>query len=133
MLIFSSLAAVAENSGTVILVPVSSLDPNNLVSKSGQVPCEDSELFPAIALDLSKLDRVMDRSVKIQHEEWEVNGQRYVRLDGPPTGDKLKPVLNLLETSDGYVALSARGRVEFKVHSLKGSFDGQKVKINVPF
>jgi len=130
-----SLAAFAEEPRILILVPTGSLDPNSPVSTAGRADCDDirSEFeAPAVALDLRRLNGYMD-NVITPDSEWEINGQRYVPLTEPERGEKMRPQVNLMESEDGYVALSARGRVEFRIDSLKGSFDGKKIKFKVPF
>ena len=134
-----SLAVFADpmpGGETIVLVPRDSLDPNAIVRNTGDVPCEDERVgnVPAIVVDLSKLPAVIDRSIRSGADEaWEVNGRAYIRLQDPEDGEKVRPQVNLMESDSGYIALSARGRVEFRLNSLKGSFDGKKVNFKVPF
>lgn len=132
-----SLAAFADEPSFLVLVPKDALDVNRVISGAGSVDCDDPRNefdAPTIALDLRRLRINMDSAIAAQPDgEWEVNGQRYVPLNEPAGGEKTRPQVNLMESDEGYVALSARGRVEFKVNSLKGSFDGKRVKFKVPF
>lgn len=133
-----SLAAVAEEPKFLVLVPKDSLDMNRAMSGAGTVDCDDPHgqpHSPAVAIDLSRLRANMDKAMGPQLEsgEWEVNGRTYVPLQ-EPRGEKMsRPQVNLMESDEGYIALSARGRVEFRINDLKGSFDGKKVKFKVPF
>ena len=132
-----SLAAVAEGPRILVLVPKDALDMNRAMSGAGTADCDDPHSqpqAPAVALDLTRLRASMDKSMGPNLDgEWEVNGRAYVPLR-EPQGEKMsRPQVNLMESEDGYIALSARGRVEFRMNSLKGSFDGKKVKVRVPF
>lgn len=134
-----SLAAFADPMppDTLILVPKESLDMNSTVSRAGAVDCDDIRQefdSPAVAIDLRRLRANMDNAMGPNPDgEWEVNGRAYVPMREPQGEDKVRPQVNLMESDEGYIALSARGRVEFKVNSLKGSFDGKRVKFKVPF
>ena len=133
-----SLAAVADDPRFLVLVPKDRLDMNRAMSGAGTVDCDDPRAeapAPTVAIDLSRLRANMDKAMgpNLENGEWEVNGRAYVPLQ-EPRGEKMsRPQVNLMESDEGYIALSARGRVEFRINDLKGSFDGKKFKVKVPF